>query len=187
MIDWFLKLLTHFYRSIFVRLNACVPLRELCSLLLDGATVDTYKGNQIAFRTVIQLDGDVFTMISRSDNTQALWVTHVAKVTNLLAHISNQLNGAIRMLTWQVGVAMFIILALCWRPDSALLMWRIDEWIHLVIINLLIPMGFGFLGRMPLLRRAIGKVFLRSIPIWLGFHGRRDRIEALQAAASEQR
>ena len=187
MIDFLLHFLTSFYRRAFVLLNACIPLRELCSLLSDGATVDTYNGNSIAFRTVIQLDGDLFTMIARSGDSEVLWNAHTARVTNLLAHISDQLNGVVRVLTWPVGVAMFGIVALSWWPESSFSMWGVKEWSHLLLINVLIPVGLAFLGQIPLLRRAAGKALLRTIPIWLGLQGRRGRIEALEAAAREQR
>lgn len=187
MTDFFLHLLTKFYRRVFVLLNACVPLRELCSLLSDGATVDTYNGNSIAFRTVIQLDGDVFTMVVRSSNTKALWTIHSSKVNKLLAHIANQLDGAVRVLAWPAGVASFVILALCWRPEPSFSMWGVGEWSHLLMINVLVPMAVSFLGQIPLLRTAVGKALLKALPIWLGLHGRRRRIEALEEAVSEQR
>lgn len=187
MTNFFLRLLAKSYRRVFVLLNACVPLRELCSLLSDGATVDTYNGDSIAFRTVIQLDGDIFTIIALRGNTVALWAVHVSKVSKLLAHISNQLNGFVRVLAWPAGVALFVILALCWRPDSSFPMWGVKEWIHLLTINVLMPVGFAFLGQIPLLRSAVGKALVKAIPIWLGLHGRRGRIEALEAAVGEQR
>ena len=187
MTDFLRRLLTKSYRRVFVLLNARVPLRELCSLLSDGATVDTYNGNSIAYRTVIQLDGDVFTLIARSGNTEALWATHSAKVTKVLAHISNQLNGVVRVLAWPAGVAMFVILALCWRPETSFSMWGLDEWFHLLVVNVLAPIGVALLGQIPLLRTAVGKALLKAIPIWLGLHGRLGRIEALEAAVSEQR
>ena len=187
MIDFLIRLLIRPYRRVFVLLDACVPLRELCSLLSDGATVDTYNGDSIAFRTVIQLDGDVFTMIARCGDTEALWSSHTAKVTNLLANISEQLNGVVRVLTWPVGVGMFGIFALSWWPDSSLSKWGVDEWSHLLLINVLIPMGFALLGQVPLLRMVVGKALLRTISIWLGLQGRRGRIEALEAAANGKR
>lgn len=183
---FFLRLLARLYRRTYVLLNACVPLRDLCTLCSDGATVDTYNGNSIAFRTVIQLDGDVFTMICRSGDTEALWSAHIVKVTNLLEHISDQLNGVVRVLTWPLGVAMFVIFALCWRPDSAFSIWGFGEWFHLFLVNVLIPTGFAFLGQIPFLRSAVGKALLKTIPISRGIQGRRGHFEALEEATGDQ-
>ena len=187
MNGFFLGLLTRSYRRIYVSLDACVPLRDLCTLLPDGATVETYDGNSIAFRTVIQLDGNVFTMVARSGDTEALWSEHASKVTKLLAHIADQINCVVRVITWPAGVALFGTFALCWRPDSSYSIWGVDEWLHLLLINILIPMSFSFLGQIPLVKSAVGKALLKTIPIWLGLQDRRNRIAALEAAASERR
>lgn len=186
MIDFFTHFLIRLYQRAFVLLNNRLPLRELCSLVTDGATVDTYSENSLVFRTVIQLDGDVFTIVVRSDSTQALWSVHADNVTSLLTRISSQLNGVVRLLTWPVGVGVFAVLALWGKPISSISVWGFDEWVHLVIINILIPLGVTFLGHMPPLRRAIGRALVRTLPTWLGLHGRRERIEALQSAARGQ-
>jgi len=171
------------YRRAFVLISNCLPLRELCSLLSDGAIVDTYKGNSLVIRTVIQVDGDVFTIVARADGTQALWSAHADSVNKLLARISAQLGGVARLVTWPLGVGMFTVLALWGKPGSPFSAWGFDEWCHLFLINVAIPAGFTFLGHIHPLRRVIGRALLRTMPTWLGLHGRRDRIEALQSAA----
>ena len=175
--------LVQLYRCAFVLINNCLPLRELCSLLSDGATVDTYKGNSLVIRTVIQVDGDVFTIVAQADGTQALWSAHADRVNKLLARISAQLSGVARLVTWPLGVGMFTVLALWGKPDSPFAVWGFDEWCHLFLINVVIPAGITFLGHIHPLRRVIGRALLRAMPTWLGLHGRRDRIEALQSAA----
>lgn len=187
MRGFFFRLLVRLCRRTYVLLNACVPLRELRTLFFDGATVDTYDGNSIAFRTVVQLDGDVFTMIAPSGDTEALWSAHSAKVTKFLEHLSDQINGVVRVLTWPLSIAIFCVLALCWRPDLSFSVWGFDEWLHLFVINVLVPTGFAFLGRIPHLRSAVGKAFLRTIPVWRGLQSRHGHIEAFEQAAGKQR
>lgn len=184
--DIFSDVLIQLYRRAFVLLNKRLPLRDLCSLVADGATVDTYSENSLVFRTVIQLDGDVFTIVTRSGSTKGLWSEHAEKVRSLLTRISSQLNGVVRLVTWPIGVGMFAVLALWGKPVLSISAWGVDEWVHLFVINILIPMGFTFLGKMPFLRRAIGRLLVRTLPTWLGLHGRRERIEALQSAAKGQ-
>ena len=82
---------------------------------------------------------------------------------------------------------MFGIFAVCWLPESTFSEWGFSDWIHLVLVNVLIPTGFAFLGQIPFLRSAVGKALLRTIPIGRGLQGRRGHFEALEEAASEQR
>ena len=184
MIDFFTCALFRIYRHSIFLVSTCAPLRDLCSLLSGGATIDTHNGDSIVLRTVIQVDGDVLTIVADSDGTEALWDAHAKSVVKLLARISDQLNGIARWLTfWVVGIGTFGVLALCWGPNASYSEWGLDDWLHLFIVNFSMPMGLTALAQAPVIRRAIVGALLRTIP-WLALHDRRDRIEAVQAAGS---
>ena len=181
MIDFCTRFRIHLYRRSIVLLSTWAPLNEFCSLLSGGATVDTCNGNSIVFRTVIQIDGDVFTIVADSDGTRSLWDAHAESVAKSLAHISDQLDGIVRRLTLWVGIGVFGVLAWCWRPDPSFPVWGLDDWLHLFMINILMPMVLVVLGRVPVVKRAVGGAFLRTIPAWLGLHERRGRIEVVES------
>ena len=184
MIDFLTRVRICLYRRSIVLLSACAPFRDLCSLMSGGATVDTHNGKSIAFRTVIQVDGDVLTMVAHCDGTEALWETHAEGVAKVLARMSDQLHGVGRWLTGWAGIATFAVLALCWRPDAPFSAWVLEDWLHLFVINFSMPISLAALARVPVVRRAIGTVLLHLVP-WLGLHDRRGRIEAVQSAGND--
>lgn len=181
MIDFLTRALIRIYKHSIVLLSQCAPLRDLRSLLSGGATVDTHNGNSIVFRTVIQVDGDVLTIVADSDGTEGLWDTHAENVVKMLARVADQLDGIVRWLTCWVGIGAFGVLALYWGPDASFSVWGFDDWLHLFVINFSTPLGLAALVQVPVVRRAIGGALLRTIP-WIALHDRRDRIEAVRAA-----
>ena len=183
MTDFLARALIPVYRHSIILLSTFAPLRDLCSLLSGGATVDTYSDDSIVFRTVIQIDGDVLTIVADSDGAEALWDAHAQDVVKLLDRIADQLNGVMRWLTRWLGIAAFGVLALYWGPDASFSTWGFNDWLHLFVINFSMPLGLAALVQVPVLRRAIGGALLRTLP-WLGLHHRRDRMEAVQAADS---
>ena len=184
MIDFLARVRICLYRRSIVLLSACAPFRDLCSLLSGGVTIDTHNGNSIAFRTVIQVDGDVLTIVARCDGAEALWEAHAEGVAKVLARMSDQLHGVVRWLTGLAGVATFAVLALCWWPAAPFSRWVLEDWLHLFVINFSIPISVGALAKMPVVRRAIGTALLHAVP-WLGLHDYRGRIEAVQAAGND--
>ena len=165
-----------------------LPLHELCNLFVDGTTVDSYVDEKLVLRTIIQLDGDIMTFVTPLEPSgQIIHNKHWKRVEYRLATISNQLNGMVRLVTWPIGLIFFVITAAFTLRESSLQTWGKGDWIFYVAVNLIPPLFIGAIGHVSLVRKAIGKLFLRTIRHWLSQHNRHARIDALLNAKRTHR
>ena len=173
-----------------LRLVSCIvttpvaffPLRDLCLLAVDGATVDTYHDGKLALRTIIQLDGDLLTFVTPTAVDRAVRSAHSAEVTTLLTRIAAQVHGVAHIVTWPLGLAIFGILYVSLPPLFPLQVWDSDDWIRILVFNVGLPSIISTLGHVPLTRRLLGKGLLKTLRFWLRAHSRWSRVQALVAA-----
>ena len=168
--------------SILTTPVAFLPLRDLCLLAVDGATVDTYHDGKVALRTIIQLDGDLLTFVTPTAVDRAVRSAHSAEVKTLFTRIAAQVRGLAHVVTWPLGLAIFGILYVSSPPLFPLQVWDPDDWIRILVFNVGLPSIIGALGHVPLTRRLLGKGLLKTIRFWLRAHSRWSRVQAVLAA-----
>lgn len=173
-----LRLVTH----ILTTPVAFFPLRDLCLLAVDGATVDTYHNDKLALRTIIQLDGDILTFVTPTAVERSVRSAHSAEVKTLLTRIAAQVRGVAHVVTWPLGLVTFGILYVSSPPLFPLQAWNSDDWIRILLFNVGSPSIIGALGHVPLTRRLLGMGLLKTIRFWLRAHSRWSRVQALVAA-----
>ena len=155
---------------------------------MDGTTVDSYVDGKLVLRTIIQLDGDIMTFVAPLEPSgQIIHNKHWKRVECRLATISDQLNGMVRLVTWPIGLAFFVIMAVCTLREFSSHTWGTANWIFYVALNVIVPFCLGAIGYVPLVRKTVGKLFLRTIRHWLGQHNLHARVDALLDATRTHR
>ena len=145
--------------------------------------MDSFVDGKVAVRTLVQLDGDVFTFVTPTSNmtgfVHAIHEQHWKDVELTLKIISNQLKYVVHSVTWSVAFLSFSIISISTLRDVSLHSWDINTWIFSVLANVILPIAIGTLGYISFLRRMLAPLFLRVLRFWIRQHAKRARIEAL--------
>ena len=148
-----------------------LPLRELPDLWVGGTIVETCIEKEPVLRTIIQLDGDVMTFVVPLDSPDELvYKKHWEKVEHRLVTIAEQLNGVVRLATWQIGLLVFLICVshTLWENFSDTS--KMGDWVFNVTLSALPGLLIGALGHTSLGHRLLGKIFLKTISFWIRLH-----------------
>lgn len=157
-----------------ISIEKILPFRELCTLATDGLRVNTLIGDQVAIRTLVQLDGDVLTFVNPSvritARDQAANEEHWEKVQGDLWKVSRQLRSIVHSITWAAAGVIFVIIACSTLRDASPQSWDTWTWILHVLANVVLPIGIGSVAYVGILRRKLAPIFLKALRFRIEMH-----------------
>ena len=148
--------------------------------------MDSFVGNKLAARTLVQLDGDVLTFVTPFTYTMepchAIHAQHWKEVDRALGKISSQLKFIVHTVTWSGAFLTFAIMSVSTLRDLSFHDWDTNTWAINVLANVVLPVAIGTTGHLGYLRKLLAPLFLKVLRFWVRQHAGHDRIEALLTA-----
>ena len=152
--------------------------------------MDSFVDEKLAARTLVQLDGDVFTFVTPfSANTGASHAAHEQhwkEVERTLKKISAQLKLIVHSVTWTAAFLSFVIISVSTLRDLSFDGWDTNTWIVYLPVNVILPIAIGTAGHIGFFRRLLMPLFLKVLRFWIRQHAGHARIEALLSATRVQ-
>ena len=136
--------------------------------------MDTFVGEKLAVRTLVQLDGDVFTFVTPfSGNTAALHAVHEQhwkRVERTLKKIYGQIKHVVQYATWTAAFLSFVIISVPTLQGISFDDWDTNIWITYGLVNVILPVAIGTVGHIGFLRRLVTPVILKLLRFWIKQH-----------------
>ena len=167
-----------YLRGRFSRLTRkLLLLRELSNLLMGGTIVETRIDKEPpVLRTIIQLDGDIMTFVASSASLdESICKRHWDSVEYRLGIIAEQLSGVVRLVTWSIGVMIFLVLVGPMLSKYPTEEKEIGAWVLHILSNALPSLLIGLIGHIPLICKILGRFLLKC---WLRRHIRNSAFSA---------
>ena len=161
-----------------------LPFQELCLIATVGLRVDSIVDGKVVMRTIVQLDGDVFTFVTPCNAIAApareTSEQHWKEVQCKLKRVSAQLNRVIRSLTWGTAVVVFVIIAFSTLRDVSPYSWDAKMWALHLLANVVVPVAIGSIAHIGFIRRLIAPVFTKVIRFWVTQYSGLSALAALK-------
>ena len=94
------------------------PFKDLIDCYNDGAVIETSRGEEILFRTVVQLDGDVLTLSPKSSiPDQDLRTLHWQNVDKRIKKLGQALKRAEKTILMVLSSVILTIILICTHSD----------------------------------------------------------------------
>lgn len=153
-------------------------------MVTAGLRVDSIVDGKVVMRTLVQLDGDVFTFVTPGNAIAApareTSEQHWKEVQCKLKRVSAQLNRVVRSLTWGTAVVVFVIIALSTLRDVSPHSWDAKLWTLHLLANVVVPVAIGSIAHVGFIRRLLAPVLTKVIRFWVAQHSGFSALAALK-------